>query len=141
MQGRPEQAERGITTDGMCWYVYVVTHVPTGRVYVGKARRPFARWNSHVAAARRHPTQRIHGAIRRCGVEDFSFRIVQELPTEEAAYEAERRWMAELHATESRHGYNQTEGGRASRPERHRSTRSLWLSVVTESKIERDCAG
>ncbi len=45
------------------WSVYAITHLPTGRVYIGKARKPNARWANHVYLARHGSRTKLAGSL------------------------------------------------------------------------------
>lgn len=68
-------------------YVYEITNQKDGTVYVGKARDPESRWRGHVNLAL-HP---LYAAMRSCGVDAFTFNVVQQCASEKEALAAEAR--------------------------------------------------
>ncbi len=91
-------------------YVYTITNVADGKVYVGKSRVPRSRWARHKLDAASGDTM-LYRAMRKHGVAAFRFEIVEQCADDEASFEAEKRWIAKLGANEPGKGYNHTEGG------------------------------
>ena len=94
--------------------VYVITHVPTVRYYVGKANDVRKRWYQHKRAARQPPRSTdtlISRALRRHGLDQFKFDVVEQFDTESEAYTAEKRWIRALRSTVRGQGFNITGGG------------------------------
>lgn len=59
--------------------LYKVTHVPSGRVYVGQTQgKPQRRWKRHLSLARNSPKQHLHRAIAKYGESYFKFEILWE---------------------------------------------------------------
>lgn len=92
-------------------YVYRITHIPTGRIYVGKTRNPSSRWSSHKWYARHGPNSCIARAMQKHGIDEFTFSIVEQHGDDADAYEAERRWIRDLRTMEPPFGFNRDEGG------------------------------
>jgi group I intron endonuclease len=95
-------------------FVYIITHRASGKIYVGKTRYPERRWNEHKRGARLSHRSILCHALKKHGIENFDFTVIEEHTTEDAAYEAEAffveylRWLGvEL--------YNCNGGGRGSR--------------------------
>ncbi len=91
--------------------VYVIQHVPSGRVYVGKANDVKKRWKWHLADARRGKSTYLCAAIRKYGAKSFALVDVFPFPSEEEAYVAEVAWVKHLQANVSGHGFNSDSGG------------------------------
>jgi len=92
-------------------FIYTIVNNRTQQTYVGKALNVKARWKAHrVDANRADPTSYIGRALRKHGVVNFNFTIVEECPSEEAAYAAEVRWISALGSI-SPGGYNLDSGG------------------------------
>lgn len=91
--------------------VYRITNQVNGKVYVGVTHRPFAlRKAAHVAKSRSGSRFPIHAAMRKYGVNNFTFEVIEhvvDLPSLEAA---EQRQIAQ-HNCMVPNGYNRTEGG------------------------------
>lgn len=93
--------------------VYCITCLINGKRYVGKSNDPERRWRDHCEAnALKAGGMLIHRAIRKHGSENFKFEVLSTFDTEDAAFEEERRLIAELKLTDRSFGYNMNEGGR-----------------------------
>ncbi|MER8941355.1 GIY-YIG nuclease family protein [Mesorhizobium sp. M0915] len=91
-------------------FVYKITNLLNGKVYVGQTtQRPAKRWTSHKALSA-NPKWPIHRAIARHGIANFEFAVIEECADREALDLAECRWIAELRCKKPR-GYNITDGG------------------------------
>jgi group I intron endonuclease len=89
--------------------VYVVTHVASGKVYVGKTSvGPATRWRKHVgdAKAGRRRCPAFHGALAKYGADAFRWEVVASFDTEGAALAEEARLIAALRSTDRGRGYN-----------------------------------
>jgi group I intron endonuclease len=98
----------------MAQHVSVITHTPTLRHYVGKAKDPKRRWGVHVGTAlgrSKRPKQHIHDAIAKHGVDQFSFQVIESFETEAEAYEAESFWIEFLRSASDKDGFNIALGG------------------------------
>lgn len=91
-------------------YVYTITHVESGKVYVGKSKVPRNRWARHKLDSATGDTM-LYRAMRKHGVAAFKFEIVEQCPGDEESFEAEKRWVAKLESNVPGKGYNHTEGG------------------------------
>ncbi len=94
-------------------HVYVITHLPTGRKYVGKANDVQRRWSGHKRKSR-STTARLsyfHAAIRKYGESQFVFSWVLPYGTEKEAFAAEVVLIAALRSNEKEFGFNLDSGG------------------------------
>lgn len=95
-------------------HIYLIAHVPTGRVYVGQttAEPPQKRWTAHIYAAfRRIPRSAIALAIKKYGADQFSFDVIAAVPSKQSLDDLERAWIVALRARDRRYGFNITVGG------------------------------
>lgn len=88
--------------------LYRIVHVATGREYIGiTSRKASERWTQHKTEARRgKSTSYIHRALRKYGIEAFSFEPLRKLPDWDAALAAE---CAEIAARKP--AFNMSKGG------------------------------
>lgn len=93
-------------------HVYVIQHVASGRVYVGKANDVVRRWRGHLSSARRGKGQYFHAAIRKYGEAAFSFSEIHSFASEGEALEAEREIIASRRSNEEGYGFNLNSGGK-----------------------------
>lgn len=92
--------------------VYLICNLLNGKVYVGKTNNAGHRWAQHVSASRgkRHHMPIVR-AIKKYGAENFTFEVLERFNTEEAALEAECRWISHYESNNPAKGYNLDGGG------------------------------
>lgn len=120
----------------MLAYVYLIVNRLNDRVYVGKTIDPVKRWNDHVYAAK-HCDTHLYRSMRKDGVDNFEFRLVSEWPTEEAAFDEERRVIAELKNVGTVL-YNETLGGDGILGYRHTDETRQKISAAQRGKPGRN---
>ena len=77
-------------------------------VYVGMTNNPERRWKEHI---NNNTGSRIHTAIKRYGVSNFDFVVLERgIPSYALAAERERYYIKSLNA-HTRLGYNDSDGG------------------------------
>lgn len=91
-------------------HVYLITNMANDKKYVGKANDPDKRWKEHVAKVS-FGNQVLYRAMRKYGLNCFSFRVIQSCQSEKDSYFAEAAWIKELNSTIDGWGYNMTLGG------------------------------
>ena len=105
-------------------YVYKLTNIANGMVYIGKTNNPKRRLIEHVSESKRsRKNHRLYNAIQKYGVKKFKFSVLGTYESEGAAFEAEIELIREYRATEHGFGYNCTMGGEGVReltPERRK---------------------
>lgn len=94
--------------------VYAITHISTGRHYVGKSYKPKRRFLEHVrgTAVRDSYIQR---SIAKYGAGAFALTELEWFDSEEEAYQGEFWWVAFLRANVEGFGFNLSLGGEGSR--------------------------
>ncbi len=112
--------------------VYVIRCSVNGKAYVGKTGRPRHRWYVHKCLAKTQEGTRLgesalYRAIRKHGVQNFSFEILERCRDEAHAFERERHWIAEL-KTFGPAGYNMSAGGEGQSGFRHREESKLLMA-------------
>lgn len=94
--------------------IYTITHIETGRVYVGKTYRRDGRvsdrWAEHLNSAKKGSQTYIHSAIRKYGECSFSFKVVDKV-SKNKLNEAEIYWIKRLSSNVKGFGFNLTIGG------------------------------
>lgn len=95
-------------------FVYAITHVQTGRKYIGKSYDPKKRWREHRrdALRPRHKSSLIHRAMHAYGLDAFKFEVLGRYASDEEALRAEAFWVARLRTNVRGIGFNLTNGGR-----------------------------
>lgn len=93
------------------YFIYLIVNLLNGKIYVGKTNNPHTRWLQHQNLGRiLKSKQLIHKAIGKYGCNNFTFFIIENLPTEEDSLEAEIWWIAYFNSVGARL-YNLTIGG------------------------------
>ena len=91
--------------------IYKITNILNDRVYVGQTgKKPEERWRQHKYIAKKDGTMVISKAMRRYGVDNFKFEVIEECSTQEIN-EREIYWIEKLDTYSS--GYNSSKGGQA----------------------------
>lgn len=111
--------------------IYVVTHTPSLRHYVGKTKqKPQRRWARHAYLAKTSPLGRLHRAIAEHGIEEFVFNVIEEHASEDDAFEAERFWIAFFRSNVDGYGFNLNSGGEGGRTHSAEARASMALLKV-----------
>jgi group I intron endonuclease len=96
-------------------YVYKITNLINGKLYIGKADDVVERWQKHLSDTRTMRGFILHNAIRKYGKENFDISVIEECESEEKALEREMFWIAEYKTNICKYGnqfgYNLTDGG------------------------------
>lgn len=92
-------------------FIYLITNLVNNKIYVGLTETTLARrWTSHKSEAKCGGKQVISRAIRKYGPESFSMKAVEEVPLDQLS-DAEIKWVAHCQSSNTKIGYNSTEGG------------------------------
>ena len=91
--------------------IYKIENLINGNKYIGQSQNINQRWRSHRAYAETKDTP-LYKAIRKYGIENFSFEILEECKIEELN-DKEVYWINFYDSY--RNGYNQTIGGDGNR--------------------------
>ncbi len=79
--------------------IYSITHIESGKKYIGQSQAIGDRWISHRSALRRekHPNRKLQNAWTKYGEQAFRFDILEKVSLdEEALCRAEQQWMVRL---------------------------------------------
>lgn len=88
--------------------VYVIENLLDGKKYVGYTHNREGRWREHQRVSGRSQCH-LHRAMRKHGVENFRFYVIEECVGESEGLLAEMRWIKQLNTFND--GYNMTKGG------------------------------
>lgn len=99
--------------------VYKITNKLNGKIYIGQSIRPLTRWKEHqyssINATDRSYDYPIHKAMRKYGIDNFSFEIIESIEEN-----SQKALVDKLHKLEIYYigfydsynkGYNATHGG------------------------------
>jgi group I intron endonuclease len=93
-------------------YIYIIHNEINDKIYVGQTNKPKYRWWKHKNhAIKGDRDQPIYLAMRKHGIKNFSFTLIEKLETLDAANKAEEYWIDLLRAREKEFGYNISFGG------------------------------
>ena len=59
-------------------YIYKITNLINGKIYVGKSKNPKVRWRQHKSHSKKRNTK-LYYAMRKYGIENFIFEVLEEL--------------------------------------------------------------
>lgn len=94
-------------------YLYRLTNQVNGKIYIGQSSDISKRWSDHKAAVKHNrPTQIIHHALLKYGIDKFDWDVIATCQTWDDANELETILVSqyESHISTGK-GYNSTRGG------------------------------
>lgn len=117
--------------------IYKITNLVNGKIYIGKSLNIKARFAAHRSYYKTHaPSRDIHyyhnrlyTAMRQYGLENFSFEVIEECPSEKLN-EREVYWIEYYDSYNN--GYNMTLGGDGGSPHETNARALLTLDDVIE---------
>lgn len=95
------------------WKLYCITNLINNKVYIGQTIDVSKRWSDHRKAFNNlNPTQIIHHAMIKYGIENFLFEVIASCNTQDNANELETLLVSQYdsHISAGK-GYNATLGG------------------------------
>lgn len=93
-------------------YIYLITHIETGRYYVGQTTlAPYKRWNGHVCDGGKRAKCTIDRAIGKYGKAAFAFEVVASALDKKQLDHLEAVWIIALRSRERGIGFNVRHGG------------------------------
>lgn len=93
------------------YYIYRITNIINGKIYIGQTIQPNIRWSNHKSVTKRKPTQCIHHAMKKYGVENFIFEVILTCKTQTDANEVEDVVITQYDSRNNDLGYNIARGG------------------------------
>ena len=94
------------------YQIYKITNQKNGMVYIGSSIEVERRWRQHKEASinekDHHYNYPLMIAFREFGIANFTFEVIDTLPTWEAMIEAEHNWILKENCVVP-NGYNQTD--------------------------------
>lgn len=99
-------------------YIYVYTNKINGHQYVGQTNSLNKRYNGHLSDSYNKNSHSynypLSCAIRKYGIKNFDYEVLEEVSTREEANEREIYWIDKLKSHVSHGGYNISLGGNSS---------------------------
>lgn len=91
--------------------IYKISNTKNGKVYIGQTVQPFnKRASEHKKRMRNGANFPLYNAMRKYGIDAFSFEVVDTASNQEELDEKERFWIAHCNSKHP-NGYNLTAGG------------------------------
>lgn len=118
---------------------YCITNTVNGKKYVGKTNNYLGRWEHHkrdcyIVDGSQYQ-KLLYRAMRRHGVDKFTYEILQKYESSEEALADEDRWIEALQSRSTQHGYNCVKGGAGpDRRGKKRKTRKVVLQTEESKK-------
>lgn len=91
--------------------IYRITNLVNGKIYIGLTTRLGNRFKSHVYHGMRDGQLALHRSIRKHGLSNFTFEVVEVLPDRQTLSDREQYWIAHHRSNEQAFGYNLNSGG------------------------------
>lgn len=93
--------------------IYKITNLITNKCYIGKTNNSERRWKDHQRLAftegHKEYNKTLYRSMRKYGIENFTFEIIEELEDYSISGEREKYWVAFYNSYHN--GYNESEGG------------------------------
>jgi group I intron endonuclease len=94
------------------WSLYRITNKINNKVYIGQAADVFKRWHDHRRAVKLNkPTQVIHHAMIKYGIDNFEFEVIACCKNQDDANYTETELVKQYNSFVKNGGYNATLGG------------------------------
>ena len=93
-------------------YAYKITNTLDGKVYIGQSNKELERWRQHKYLARQEsPLQYVHRAIKKHGVNNFTYEVIATCRTQEDIDYVEELIISQYDSRNVERGYNVAPGG------------------------------
>jgi group I intron endonuclease len=94
-------------------YIYKITNIDNGKVYIGQTNSPDLRWSQHKSNAKHNtrPNEVLCRAIIKYTPEKFLFEVIATCKTQEDTDELEIEAIAQYKSCDGEFGYNILPGG------------------------------
>lgn len=91
--------------------IYKITNIQNGKIYVGQTIQSFkSRMNEHKKKMRNGANFPLYNAMRKYGIDNFTFEVISSAASQEELNEKEIFWINYFNS-EYPNGYNLTSGG------------------------------
>lgn len=102
--------------------IYKITNQINGNVYIGQTLDLSQRKSQHLFEGRKESlTDRpLYRSMRKHGIDNFAFEIIEECLTDQIADEREIHWITHFDSTNPEKGYNLSKGGQGHSDESRR---------------------
>jgi group I intron endonuclease len=121
------------------WSLYRIINKVNGKIYIGQAADVAKRWHDHRrAVTTNNPTQSVHHAMIKHGIDNFEFEIIASCTSQDDANETETELVKQYDSFISNgKGYNATLGGmNAPKTEAFKQAmRNYWSDPTYKEKV------
>lgn len=96
------------------YYVYKITNLINGKIYIGKSNTNKNRWKDHLNIAKnKYPNtyKYVHKSINKYGANNFTYEVLEYFDDEDLSYEAEMKYVTLFNSNNSKYGMNLDSGG------------------------------
>ena len=91
-------------------FIYKITNIINGKIYIGKTNNPKQRFYKHKYLAQKGVKRHLYNAMRKYGVENFIQEIIEECD-DSIVNDREKFWIKQYNSTDKNIGYNKSFGG------------------------------
>jgi len=119
------------------WSLYRITNLINGKVYIGQAADVSRRWHDHRRAVKLNkPTQAIHYALIKYGLNNFEFIVIASCKSQEDANFTETLLVSQYDSfIKNGNGYNVTLGGmNAPKTDEWKQAMKAWRNSLSEEE-------
>ena len=117
--------------------IYKITNLITKKCYIGKTNNSDRRWRDHkrLAFTENHKEYNkiLYQSMRKYGIENFIFEIIEELEDYSISSEREKYWISYYNSYYN--GYNETPGGDGGSLKGHCQGSSNGRAKLTEEDV------
>lgn len=90
-------------------FIYKITNMANGKIYIGKTSHIEKRWLDHIKKSKTLDWH-LYNSMRKYGIENFCMEIIEEVSNSRVD-DIEQYWIAKLNTTDPDIGYNVHIGG------------------------------
>lgn len=113
------------------FYIYKITNLINGKIYIGKTYSIRIRWSAHKSDARCYtPTTHLYRAMNKYGFKNFKIEELATFNTEKECLLAETAYIKKYHSNDRNIGYNLTEGGEGSSGYKHTEETKKLMGAI-----------
>lgn len=117
--------------------IYKITNLINNKIYIGKTNNSERRWRDHQRLAmtegHKEYNKVLYQAIRKYGIENFSFEMIEELEDYSVSEEREKYWISFYNSYNN--GYNESKGGDGGSEKGHCQGTSNGRALLTEEDV------
>lgn len=94
------------------YFIYQITNVASGKLYIGQTNNPNLRWSQHKSNAKYNKgTQVVTRAMMKYGIDSFKFNVIAACKSQEDVNQTEAQLIKQYDSRNPLKGYNVDVGG------------------------------